>query len=484
VTDHHRAVVVGTGFSGLAASIMLHKRSVDHIILERNADVGGTWNDNAYPGCRCDVPSHLYSFSFAPNPEWSELFSPQPEIKAYLRGTAERFGVLGRIRFGTSLLEADWDDDAGHWSLLTSGGPLTCDLLILGNGPLSEPSFPDIDGLDTFTGPVVHSARWDPDVDYRGKRVAVVGTGASSLQLVPHVQRQASELVLFQRTPAWVLPHPNRRISDAERRLFRRVPLAQKALRGAIYAGGEAASVGLTRWPQLTRVVRRVALAHLRRQVRDPEKRRQLTPTYLPGCKRLLPSSDFYPAVDQPNVTLVTTSISQVTPRGIVTADGRTHEVDAIILGTGFHVTDNPMMDRVRGRDGASLAKVWAAEGMNAYLGSTVPGFPNMFMLAGPNTGIGHTSLVVMIEAQVRYLNGCLEALDRAGATRFDVRPEPCATYNAEVQRRMARTVWSTGGCASWYMDDQGRNPTLWPDFTYRFVRRTRRFDAHNYELS
>jgi cation diffusion facilitator CzcD-associated flavoprotein CzcO len=480
---HVRVLIVGSGFSGLAASIKLAERGVEHIVVERRADVGGTWYDNTYPGCRCDVPSPLYSFSFAPNPNWSELYSPQPEIQAYLRATAERFNVLPRIRFGVTMLDASWEDAARHWAVQTSAGPITCEVLILGTGPLSEPKYPEIEGLDAFDGPVLHSARWDPGVELDGKRVAVVGTGASAIQIVPHVQRQASQLHLFQRTPAWVLPHPNRPISAQERALFRRVPLAQKAVRGGIYTLAEGAAIALTRRPRLTRALRRVALAHLHRQVKDPEKRRQLTPTYLPGCKRLLPSDDFYPAVAQPNVQIVTSGIARVDGKDIVTADGNRHTVDAIILGTGFHVTDNPMMDDVRGRVGASLAKVWAEYGMGAYLGSTVPGFPNMFFLAGPNTGIGHTSLVVMIEAQVRYLLGCLDELDRRGANSFEVRPDAYAAYNAELQQRMARTVWTTGGCASWYLDDKGRNPTLWPDFTFNFIRRTRRFDSGSYEF-
>lgn len=482
--EHVRAVVVGTGFSGLAASIKLHERGIEHIVLERDDDVGGTWRDNIYPGCRCDVPSHLYSFSFAPNPEWSELFAPQHEILDYLRDTAERFGVLPRVRFGVSLDEAEWDPDAARWLLSTSAGALTCEVLVLGTGPLSEPAFPDIEGLGSFRGPVVHSARWDPGVDLDGARVAVIGTGASAIQLVPQVQRHAGRLVLFQRTPAWVLPHPNRRMSRVERAAFRRFPLLQKALRFGIYVGAEAASVGLTRWPGLTRAVRLVGRAYLRLQVKDPAKRGALTPDYLPGCKRLLPSPDFYTAVDQPNVELVTEGIDRVENDAIVTRDGRRHEVDVIIPATGFRVTDNPMMDTLRGKDGISLAKAWAEDGLRAHLGTTVPGFPNLFILAGPNTGIGHTSLVVMIEAQIRYMLGCLAEMDRLGAHAAEVRVEPFEAYNRALQQRMARTVWNTGGCASWYLDDEGRNTTLWPDFTFRFLQRTRRFDAESYTFT
>lgn len=480
---HVPALVVGAGFSGLAASIKLAERGVDHLVLERRDDVGGTWNDNTYPGCRCDVPSPLYSFSFAPNPDWSELYSPQPEIQDYLRATADRFGVTPRIRFGVAVLDAAWDEDTLRWRLQTTAGPVTSDLLVLGTGPLSEPAVPDIDGLDSFTGPVLHSARWDPDVELAGKRIAVIGTGASAIQIVPQIQPDAANIDLYQRTAAWVLPHPNRRMTGFERRMFKRLPATQKALRAGIYVLLESMSVALTRRPQLTGAARRIGLAHLRRHVKDPVKRRQLTPHYAPGCKRLLPSDDFYPAVAEEDVEIVTDGIGRVDATGIVSSDGTHRPCDVIVLATGFHVTDNPMMELIRGRSGATLAKVWSEDGMGAYLGSAVPGFPNMFFLAGPNTGIGHTSLVVMIEAQVRYLMSGLDEMSQRGAKTFEVRREAYDAYNAEIQDRMARTVWNTGGCRSWYLDARGRNPTLWPDFTFRFIQRTRRFDASAYTL-
>lgn len=427
------------------------------------------------------MPSHLYSFSFAANPEWSELYSPQPEIKAYLRRVADDFDVVRNVRFGTAMTEAEWDDVAQLWVVQTTAGTLTARLLILGNGPLSEPSFPDIDGLDAFDGPVLHSARWDHSVDLTGKRVAVVGTGASAVQLLPQVQRVASDVVLFQRTPAWILPHPNRAISDRERRIFRRFPLVQKAVRFVLYAIAELGAIGLTRRPPLTNVMKKVSLKYLDHEVSDPDKRRMLTPDYQPGCKRLLPSKDFLKAVDQANVTLIPEGLTKVDGNAVVTTDGTRHEVDVIVLGTGFKVTDNPTMQLIIGKDGATVAQVWKEIGMGAHLGSTVPGFPNMVFLAGPNTGIGHTSLVLMIEAQVRYLMGALDELDRRGATTFEVRQGAYDVYNQDVQRRMQKTVWNTGGCQSWYLDDKGRNPTLWPDFTFRFLQKTRRFDIDSY---
>jgi len=481
--EHRRVVVVGTGFSGLAAAVRLKQRGTEFVVLEKADEIGGTWRDNTYPGCRCDVPSPLYSFSFAPNPNWSELFSPQPEIKAYLRDTAERFDLLPFIRFGTALEDAAWDEELGRWVLQTSAGPLTCDLFVAGTGPFDEPRLPDIDGLASFDGVVMHSARWDHDVELRGKRVAVIGTGASAVQFLPHVQRRAAQVHLFQRTAAWVLPHINRRMTKLERALFRRFPVLQKGLRLGIYVAGESFSVALTRWPRLTGVIRRAALVYLRAEVKDPIKRQKLTPHYRPGCKRLLPSEGFYEAVDQRNVEVVTDGITAVDGNAIITSDGQRREVDVIICGTGFRVVDNPYAEAVRGRDGRSLAKTWTTDGVQAYLGTTVPGFPNLFLLAGPNTGIGHTSLVVMIESQVRYLLGCLDELERRGAQAAEVQRGPFEAYNTDVQRRMARTVWSTGGCHSWYMDDKGRNPTLWPDFTFRFIQKTRRFDAEHYDF-
>ncbi|MHB8464552.1 MAG: flavin-containing monooxygenase [Acidimicrobiales bacterium] len=482
-TEHVRVVIVGTGFSGLGAAIRLKERGVAFTILERGHDVGGTWRDNTYPGCRCDVPSHLYSFSFAPNPGWTELFSPQPEIHAYLRRTAADYAILPDVRFGVALTEATWNEEGARWALETTAGPLTCDVLVLGNGPLSEPAYPDIDGLDEFAGPVMHSARWDDDVSLDGKRVAIVGTGASAIQFLPHVQQRAATVSLFQRTAPWVLPHFNRRITPLERQVFRRVPAVQRAFRLAIYGAAELGAVALTRQPRLTGVLRVAGLNHLRRHVRDPEKRRKLTPDFQPGCKRLLMSNDFYRAVDQTNVEVVTERIVAVEDGAVVTAEGQRHDVDVIILGTGFRVIDNPAGEMIRGRDDTTLAKFWSEGGVRAHLGATIPGFPNLMFLAGPNTGIGHTSLVVMIEAQVRYVMGCLAELERRGASTFEVQTAPFDAYNEDIQRRMRRTVWNTGGCSSWYLDDEGRNPTLWPDFTFRFVQRTRRFDAESYEF-
>jgi len=482
--SHSRIAIVGAGFAGLGAAIRLSQEGVDDfVVFEKNSDVGGTWWDNSYPGCRCDVPSHLYSFSFALNPDWSETYSPQPEIWAYLRETAERFGVLPHIRLNTPVTDACWDGAAGQWRLETPDGVHTADVLIGGNGALSEPATPDIPGLDRFQGPAFHSARWDVNEQLAGKRVAVIGTGASAIQIVPSIQPDVAQLHVFQRTPPWVPPHSRRPITSAERALYRHVPATQRFVRGLVYWTRELLAYGMTKNPRALKVVRRVATRHMRDQVKDPELRRKITPSYTPGCKRLLPSNDYYPALTKENVEVVTDGIAEIKEHSIVTIDGTEREIDVLVLATGFHVTDNPMMEHIRGADGRSLLEQWRASGAQAYLGTTVPGYPNFFLLAGPNTGIGHTSLVFMIEAQIAYVMGALRAMNARGAATVEVRPEPFESYNAELQSKMQRTVWNTGGCASWYLDAEGRNTTLWPDFTWKFRQRTRRFDAEHYEF-
>jgi len=482
--SHTRIAIVGAGFAGLGAAIRLRQEGIDDfVVFEKNGDVGGTWWDNSYPGCRCDVPSHLYSFSFALNPEWSNTYSPQPEIWAYLRQTAERFGVLPHIRLNTAVTDASWDTAGGRWRLETAEGVHTADVLIGGNGALSEPSTPDIPGLDRFQGKAFHSARWDSNEQLAAKRVGVIGTGASAIQIVPSIQPDVAQIHVFQRTPPWVVPHSSRPITEIERTVYKRVPGAQRAVRALVYWSRELVAYGMTRNPRMLKPVRRLATRHLRDQVKDPALRKKLKPRYTPGCKRLLPSNDYYPALTKDNVEVVTDGVTELRERSIVTADGTEREIDVLVLATGFHVTDNPMMEHIRGRDGRSLLEQWRASGAQAYLGTTVQNFPNLFLLAGPNTGIGHTSLVFMIEAQIDYVIGALRAMDTRQAATVEIRQEPFVAYNNDVQAKMRRTVWNTGGCASWYLDDEGRNTTLWPDFTWKFRQRTRRFDAQHYEF-
>jgi cation diffusion facilitator CzcD-associated flavoprotein CzcO len=485
---HIRIAIVGTGFSGLGAAIVLsHEgyRRDEMLLLERRAGVGGTWHDNSYPGCRCDVPSNLYSFSFAPNPGWTETFSAQHEIERYLQDTARDFGVIDRIAFDTALEQARWDPAESLWRLVTSRGPLTADILISGAGGLSQPAIPEFTGASSFAGETFHSAQWNHAYDLTGRRVAVVGTGASTIQFLPVVQAAAGHLTLFQRTPPWVFPHRNRATLRVERAAYRLVPALQRLSRARIYWMNELllGSLLISNSPVLGHM-ERLGRRILARRVKDPALRAKVTPHYTPGCKRLLQSNDYYLALQQPNVTVETEKIRELVPEGVVTVDGVLHEVDTIIYGTGFRITDNPTAGLIFGADGRSLKDHWAGTGMQAYCGTTIPGFPNYFMLAGPNTGIGHTSLVVMIEAQLSHVVGALEALRSSGARVVEVRPEVLARFEADVQAKAAPTVWNSGGCSSWYLDEAGRNTTLWPDYTFRFVRKTRIFNAADYVIT
>ena len=479
-----KVLVVGGGFSGLAMAIRLTAAGIhDLLVLERADEVGGTWTANTYPGCTCDVPSHLYSLSFAPNPNWSSTYSPQPEIQAYLRRTADRFGVQPYLRTGVTVQRADWDADERRWEVQTSDGTYTADVVVSATGPLTEPNFPDVAGLDRFAGKLMHSARWDHDYDLRGQRVASIGTGASAIQYVPEIAPHVEQLLVFQRTPPWVMPHSKRPIRDAERALFRRVPLVQRLIRGAVYAGREVLVLGFVKRPRLMHALERASRAHREKQIRDPQLRRDVTPRYTLGCKRLVPSNEWYRTLARPNVELVPSELVEVREHGVVGADGIEREVDAIVFGTGFHVTDIPFAANVRGRDGARLSDVWQGS-PRAYLGTSIPGFPNFFMLLGPNTGLGHSSMVYMIESQVDHVVAALQARDASRAATIEVRPEAHAAFNREVDSRMEGTVWDVGGCASFYLDATGRNATLWPDWTWRFRRKARRLDPAAYELA
>jgi cation diffusion facilitator CzcD-associated flavoprotein CzcO len=477
-----RIAIIGSGFGGLGTAIRLKQQGMDDfVVLERAADVGGTWRDNSYPGCACDVQSHLYSFSFAPNPGWSRSFSPQPEIQAYLQRCARDYGVLPHVRFDHEVTDARWDDDAQRWRIRTSQGPLTAQVLVMAAGALSDPVIPDLPGLDRFQGRAFHSARWDHGYDLRGKRVAVIGTGASAIQFIPEIQPHVARLHVFQRTPPWILPRHQRELRPGERRLFRRVPAAQRAARGAIYLAREAFVVAF-RNPRAMGVAQAVALRHLRKSVPDAALRQKLTPDWTMGCKRILLSNEYLPALAQFNVEVVTDGIAEVRARSIVTADGTEREVDAIIFGTGFQPTDPPLAHRTRGRDGRTLAQVWAGS-PRAHVGTTIAGFPNLFMLMGPNTGLGHTSVVYMIEAQVEHLLGALQHMRAHGIAAVEPRPEAQEAFVAGLDRRMTGTVWTSGGCRSWYLDETGRNSTLWPDFTWRFRRRVARFEPAEYAM-
>jgi cation diffusion facilitator CzcD-associated flavoprotein CzcO len=482
--EHARIAIVGAGFAGMGMGIRLLQQGVeDFVILERDTDVGGTWSANTYPGCQCDIPSHLYSFSFAPNPDWTRTYPKQPELRAYLRKVSEDFGVRPYIRLGCEVTGAAWDEGASRWSIESTKGAMTADVLINAPGPLSEPRIPEIEGLDRFAGDVFHTARWDHDADLAGKKVAVIGTGASAIQAVPELQKVAGHLTVVQRTPPWVVPHNDRPITAVEHRLYERVPLLQKIARTGVYWGRELLVPALAYKPGLMKVVERLARRHIAQQVPDPALRAKVTPDYTIGCKRILPSNKWYPALGEANVDLVTAGVTEVRPDGFVDGDGTFHAADALVFATGFQVTDVPIAHAITGPDGRTLADRWDGS-MQAYLGSAVAGFPNMFFLVGPNTGLGHNSMVFMIEAQITYVLDALRTMRAQGIGRVEVRREAQERYNDAIQRKLDGTVWNTGGCASWYLDENGRNTTLWPDFTWRFWKRTRAFDPAPYVLA
>jgi cation diffusion facilitator CzcD-associated flavoprotein CzcO len=477
----HDVAIVGAGFSGLGMAIKLQQEGKrDFVVLERSDDVGGTWWANTYPGCRCDVPSHLYSFSFAPNPTWSRTYSPQAEILAYLKSCADRFGVREKVRFGCDVTSAAWED--GRWKLETSQGALEARVLILAAGPLSAPSLPSLPGLENFAGRTMHSAEWNHDHDLTGERVAVVGTGASAIQFVPEIRKVAKQVHVFQRTPPWIIPHPDRGISTAERRLYAKLPGAQLFVRGGAYWAREALSLTFMHPPAM-RQLQRLAEWHLKRQVPDPTLQARLRPSYRMGCKRILLSNSWYPTLQMPNVEPVTAGIAEVRGNTIVTGDGAEREVDTLIFGTGFHFNDMPVADMVRGRGGRSLAEVWNGT-PEAYRGTTFAGFPNLFMLIGPNTGLGHTSVVVMAEFQIAYVLDALRVMQARGVEVAEVRADAQTAYNADVERRLDGTVWTSGGCTSWYLDDKGRDTVQWPGATWRFRRLMSRFDPGVYDLA
>ncbi len=481
--QHVHVAIAGSGFAGLGTAIRLKQKGIhDFLVFERANDVGGVWRDNSYPGCACDVQSHLYSFSFARNPDWSRSYSPQAEIQAYLRACAERFGILPHLKFGHELREVAWDGAAQRWRIETSHGRFTADVLVAGVGALSEPAVPKLAGLETFLGKVFHSSRWDHAHDLTGKKIAVIGTGASAIQFVPRIQPRVGKLSVFQRTPPWVLPRRDRALSPRERRVLRGSALAQRILRGGIYALRELTLLSFTH-PKASRYGRSLALRHLRRSVPDAALRAKLTPAYALGCKRVLLSDDYLPALTQPNVDVVTDAIEEIRPRSIVTQGGVEHEVDTIIFGTGFQIQEYPFARRVRGRDGKTLAETWRTR-MTAHLGTTVSGYPNLFLLQGPNTGLGHTSVITMIESQIEHVVNAIGYMRSHGIGAVEPRAEAQEAFVTNLDRKMEGTVWTAGGCASWYLDRRGNNSALWPGFTFTFKRRVEAFRPSEYVLT
>lgn len=478
---HVHVAIIGSGFSGLGLAIRMKQAGLnDFAIFERASDVGGTWRDNSYPGCACDVPSKLYSFSFAPNANWSASYSPQAEIWQYLRRCAADNDLSPHTHFNHEVMSAKWDEASKRWQIDTAQGAYSADVLIGGMGILSEPAIPEVKGVDKFRGETFHSADWNHEYDLTGKRVAVIGSGASAVQFVPQIQPQVKSMTLFQRSAPWILPRTERKISAFEHRLYERFPLLQKAARGGIYTLIETRIVGMAMDARMLKPFQLLAQGHLKRQVKDTQLRAKLTPNYAIGCKRILLSNNYYPALTQPNVEVVTAAITELRENSVVASDGSEHEVDAIIWGTGFHVTDSPMMERIYGSEGSQLSAVFDGS-PQAFLGTAVAGFPNMFLMIGPNTTLGHNSMVYMIESHIAYILGCLRYMQRQQLASVEVKPDVQARFNQALQEKMGRTVWMSGGCTSWYIDAKGRNTVLWPSFTWQFRNQTRYFDASAY---
>ncbi|HEX8975011.1 MAG TPA: NAD(P)/FAD-dependent oxidoreductase [Solirubrobacteraceae bacterium] len=478
--QHFEIAIAGAGLAGVGMAIALKQEGrEDFVVLERAGDLGGTWRDNSYPGCACDIPSVLYSYTAEQNPGWSQAFARQPEIQAYIQDVARRHRLHDHLRFNHEVTDAAWSVENQWWEIQTAGGAFTADVLISAAGALADPSLPDLPGLDRFTGRTFHSARWDHDHDLAGRSVAVVGTGASAIQFVPEIQPQVGQLHLFQRTPPWVLPRENPRIPEHWRERFARHPRLLGLARASVFSLLETFHVGF-RHPAVMRLAERRARAHIAKQVADPQLRAKLTPDYRLGCKRVLGSNTWYPALCAENVDVVTAGIREVRENSIIDASGEERVVDTIIFGTGFQVTDIPISHRVRGRAGQTLAESWGGS-MKAHLGVGVTGFPNFFMLLGPNTGLGHNSVLLMIEAQIAYLRRLLRHRREHRLAALEPTAAAQDAYVAEVDALTEGSVWTAGGCLSWYVDDTGRNSTLWPGSVRAYQRRLAGFNAGDF---
>ncbi|MBI5924545.1 MAG: alpha/beta hydrolase fold domain-containing protein [Aquabacterium sp.] len=482
-TTCFHTIIIGTGFAGIGMAIALKKAGLsDFLIIEKRNDVGGVWRDNTYPGAACDVPSHLYSFSFEPNPNWTRVFAPQAEIHRYLKHCAEKYGLLPSIRFGCEVAQVRYHEELALWTVtLSNGQVLQARFVVTATGQLSRPAYPKLEGMDSFKGHVCHSAHWDHSHDMTGKRVAVIGTGASAIQFVPAIADQVGKLTVFQRSPAYILPRPDGPYAGWRKAMFRMLPWTMKLHRARIYSQYESRAIGFTRIKALMDLaVGMPCKALLQRQVPDPTLRAQLTPDYPIGCKRILLSNEYLATMVKPNVKLVTQGIRRVTADGVETADGQHHPADAIVYGTGFAATEFLAPMTITGRHGQELNEAWR-QGAQAYLGMTVPGFPNFFMLYGPNTNLGHSSIVYMLESQIAHVMRCIKAAHKAGASTVEVDAQRYDSFNGTVQARLKATVWQ--GCKSWYVDANGHNSTNWPGFTfgYRWLTRYSSLNAYNF---
>lgn len=477
-------VIIGSGFAGLCAGIQLKRAGQSSfVILEKNNGVGGTWRENTYPGAACDVPALLYSFSFEPNPDWSTRFPRQPEILRYLEYCADKYGMLERTRFGCEVVEARFDEGAAQWVIKTHDGQtLRARVLINGTGQLNRPAQPNLPGADSFAGNRFHSACWDHTDDLTGKRVAVIGTGPSAVQFIPEIAAKVAKLSVFQRTPNWMVPRPDPEYSDRQQRLHRLHPWVMRAKRFGIWAMADLAWPMFVMGPQhpIRRLAERLVRWNMHRHIPNPELRSKLTPSYPMGCKRVQIEDDYYPALHQPNVELVTQPIDCITPTGIRTSDGVDHPADTLIYATGFRATQFLFPMEVYGLQGKSLNESWR-NGAEAYMGVTMPGFPNFFMLYGPNTNLGHNSIIFMIEQQVRYILECIDILQRRRLRYMVLRDEPMQSWQQQAETQLRRSIWAQG-CNSWYKNSEGRITNNWPYSTLTYWWRMRSVATQDYQ--
>jgi cation diffusion facilitator CzcD-associated flavoprotein CzcO len=484
----HDLVIIGSGFSGIGMAIAAKNRGRDFLVLEKADEIGGTWRDNRYPGCECDVPAHLYSFSFELNPYWSKAYATADEIQDYLLYCVEKYQLREHIRFGSTVVRMTYDEGLAAWHLTVTdrGGDshqLVAGSVALGVGALHEPFIPEIPGIEQFRGELTHTATWDPGTTMVGKQVGIVGTGCSAVQLIPHLAQDAQHLTVFQRTPAWVLPkvdpaYPDWLIDQYEKR-----PWLMKAHRAKLRAAGDVRVGGFTRAPAALKAASKAALAHMHSAVKDPELRAKLTPDYTMGCKRATMSNSYYPALARDDVTVETSLIQQAGPHGVTTTDGTTHELDVLVFATGFDVTGSYRHLHVTGLGGRTLDTDWATD-IETYYGVTAPGYPNLFFLLGPNTVLAHTSVVLMIEAQIGLITRLLDERDKRRAAAVRVRPEIVPAHMQQLDERSARSVWQQGGCTSWYLDDHGRNRILWPGSVGDYERKLARAEMIDYEFT
>ncbi len=474
--------IVGGGFGGVGAAVMLARAGyTDVTIFERGERLGGVWAHNTYPGAACDVPSHLYEFSFEPNPRWSRRFAPQAEIQEYIEAVAARHGVLEHARTGTEVTRAQWDAGRGRWQLQTSSGPFEADVLLTACGQLSIPKKAAIDGLDGFAGPVFHTAEWDHEVDLAGKRIAVIGTGCSAIQAVPAIQPEARQIDVYQRSPGWTIPKMDFEYSERAKRMFARFPVLQRLDRLATFAFMDLGAAAMTSQRWLLAPFRAAGRRQISKAIRDDDLRAKVTPTDEVGCKRVMLTDEWYPTLEKPNVALITDPVERITPTGVV-SDGAERPADVIVLATGFesHAFVAPM--EVVGAQGRTLTDEWDPVA-RAYLGLSVPGFPNMFLLYGPNTNGGTGSVIYVIEAGVTHVIAALDALRRTRSSSIEVSRERTDIFNRELRRALAGTVWHTG-CTSWYVDESGNDPSQWPWTWSAYRRRTQHLEPGAYELT